>query len=137
MLIVLARPASRSRPASPLPFFKDLLVPLGLLFFPFAALVMVGASNAVNLTDGLDGLAIVPVMIVAACFALIAYLSATRSSPTTSASRSCPARASSPCSAARMVGASLGFLWFNAPPAMVFMGDTGSLASAARSARSR
>ncbi len=57
-----------------LPFFKDLLVPLGVLFFPFAALVMVGASNAVNLTDGLDGLAIVPTMIVAACFALIAYL---------------------------------------------------------------
>ena len=57
-----------------LPFFKDLLVPLGILFFPFAALVMVGSSNAVNLTDGLDGLAIVPTMIVAACFALIAYL---------------------------------------------------------------
>ena len=57
-----------------LPFFKDLLVPLGLLFFPFATLVMIGASNAVNLTDGLDGLAIVPTMIVASCYALIAYL---------------------------------------------------------------
>ena len=57
-----------------IPFLKDSLVPLGLLYVPFAMLVMVGASNAVNLTDGLDGLAIVPVMIVAACFGLIAYL---------------------------------------------------------------
>ena len=90
--------------------------------------MIVGAGNAVNLTDGLDGLAIVPVMIAAAAFGLIAYLSATRSSPTTCRSTSCRAPASWRCSAARMIGAGLGFLWYNAPPAKIFMGDTGSLA---------
>ncbi|MCB1971652.1 MAG: phospho-N-acetylmuramoyl-pentapeptide-transferase, partial [Geminicoccaceae bacterium] len=103
------------------------LIPLGVLFPLMAAFVMVGASNAVNLTDGLDGLAIVPVMIAAGCFALIAYLTG---NVIFSGYLGIPYVAGTGelavfCGA--MVGASLGFLWFNAPPAMVFMGDTGSL----------
>ncbi|MDF1587487.1 phospho-N-acetylmuramoyl-pentapeptide-transferase [Marinimicrococcus flavescens] len=111
------------------PVFKDLMVPLGLLFPVFACLVMVGASNAVNLTDGLDGLAIVPVMIAAGCFGLIAWLvgnvifSGYLGIPYVAGAGELAVF----CGA--MVGASLGFLWFNAPPAMVFMGDTGSLAT--------
>jgi phospho-N-acetylmuramoyl-pentapeptide-transferase len=112
-----------------LPFFKDLLVPLGLLFFPFAALVMVGASNAVNLTDGLDGLAIVPTMIVAACYALIAYLVGNAIFANYLGIPFVPGTGELAVFCGALVGASLGFLWFNAPPAMVFMGDTGSLAS--------
>ena len=112
-----------------LPFFKDLLVPLGLLFFPFAMLVMVGASNAVNLTDGLDGLAIVPAMIVAACFALIAYLVGNAIFADYLGIPFVPGTGELAVFCGALVGASLGFLWFNAPPAMVFMGDTGSLAS--------
>jgi phospho-N-acetylmuramoyl-pentapeptide-transferase len=112
-----------------LPFFKDLLVPLGLLFFPFAALVMVGSSNAVNLTDGLDGLAIVPTMIVAACFALIAYLVGNAIFANYLGIPFVPGSGELAVFCGALVGASLGFLWFNAPPAMVFMGDTGSLAS--------
>ena len=112
-----------------LPFFKDLLVPLGILFFPFAALVMVGSSNAVNLTDGLDGLAIVPTMIVAACFALIAYLVGNAIFANYLGIPFVPGAGELAVFCGALVGASLGFLWFNAPPAMVFMGDTGSLAS--------
>lgn len=114
-----------------IPFMKDFLVPLGLLFIPFAMLVIVGASNAVNLTDGLDGLAIVPVMIAAACFGLITYfvgnavysqyLGITYIAGTGELAIICGA----------LIGAGIGFLWFNAPPAMVFMGDTGSLAMGA------
>ena len=115
------------RDALAVPIFKDLVIALGFLFPIFAAFVMVGASNAVNLTDGLDGLAIVPVMIAAGCFALIAYLSG---NVIFSGYLGIPYVAGAGeltvfCGA--MVGASLGFLWFNAPPAMVFMGDTGSL----------
>ena len=111
-----------------LPFTKDLMLPLGLFFFPFAALVMVGASNAVNLTDGLDGLAIVPSMIVAMSYALIAYLTGNAifasylGIPFVSGSGELAVF----CGA--LIGAALGFLWYNAPPAAVFMGDTGSLA---------
>jgi phospho-N-acetylmuramoyl-pentapeptide-transferase len=111
-----------------LPFFKDLLIPLGLLFVPFAAFVMVGSSNAVNLTDGLDGLAIVPTMIVAACFALIAYLTGNAIFANYLGIPFVPGAGELAVFCGAMVGASLGFLWFNAPPAMVFMGDTGSLA---------
>ena len=111
------------------PVFKDLLVPLGLAFPLWAMLVMMGSSNAVNLTDGLDGLAIVPVMIAAGCFGLIAYLVG---NAIFSGYLGIPFVAGAGelavfCGA--MVGASLGFLWFNAPPAMVFMGDTGSLST--------
>jgi phospho-N-acetylmuramoyl-pentapeptide-transferase len=111
-----------------LPFFKDLLIPLGLLFFPFAALVMVGSSNAVNLTDGLDGLAIVPAMIAAACFVLIAYLTGNAIFANYLGIPFVLGAGELAVFCGAMVGASLGFLWFNAPPAMVFMGDTGSLA---------
>jgi phospho-N-acetylmuramoyl-pentapeptide-transferase len=112
-----------------LPFVKDLLIPLGVFFFPFAALVMVGSSNAVNLTDGLDGLAIVPTMIVAACFALIAYLVGNAIFANYLGIPFVPGSGELAVFCGALVGASLGFLWFNAPPAMVFMGDTGSLAS--------
>ena len=111
-----------------LPFFKDVVVPLGL-FFPFAMLVMIGASNAVNLTDGLDGLAIVPTMIVAACYALISYLVGNAIFAEYLGIPFVPGTGELAVFCGALVGASLGFLWFNAPPAMVFMGDTGSLAS--------
>jgi phospho-N-acetylmuramoyl-pentapeptide-transferase len=110
-----------------LPFFKNVLLNLGWLFPIFAALVMVGSSNAVNLTDGLDGLAIVPVMIVAACFALITYLVGNTVFSNYLQIHFVPGTGELAVLCGALVGASLGFLWFNAPPAMVFMGDTGSL----------
>ncbi|HEX9792033.1 MAG TPA: phospho-N-acetylmuramoyl-pentapeptide-transferase [Kiloniellales bacterium] len=109
------------------PFFKDLLLNLSWFFVPFAIFVMVGASNAVNLTDGLDGLAIGPVMIVAGCFALIAYLVGNSVFSTYLQLNYVPGSGELAVFCGALVGASLGFLWFNAPPAMVFMGDTGSL----------
>ncbi len=111
------------------PVFKDLLIPLGLFFPFFGMLVQVGASNAVNLTDGLDGLAIVPVMIAASCFALIAYLAGNTIFANYLGIPHVPGTGELAVFCGAMVGASLGFLWFNAPPAMVFMGDTGSLAT--------
>ncbi len=111
-----------------IPFFKDLILDLGWFFIPFTVIVLVGSSNAVNLTDGLDGLAIGPIMIAASCFAFIAYLVGNHifasylQIPYVAGS----GELSVFCGA--MVGAGLGFLWFNAPPAQVFMGDTGSLA---------
>ncbi len=119
------------------PFFKDVLVPLGPRSSVFAALVMVGASNAVNLTDGLDGLAIVPTMIAAACFALIAYLVGNAIFANYLGIPFVPGAGELAVFCGAMVGASLGFLWFNAPPAMVFMGDTGSLALGRRARRRR
>jgi len=119
--------ASPSDTSLALPFVKDLLLPLGLMFVPFAMLVMVGSSNAVNLTDGLDGLAIVPVMIAAACFALIAYLAGNAVFANYLQIHFVPGAGELAVLCGALVGASLGFLWFNAPPAMVFMGDTGSL----------
>jgi phospho-N-acetylmuramoyl-pentapeptide-transferase len=111
------------------PFFKNVLIPLGPFFFVFATLVMVGASNAVNLTDGLDGLAIVPTMIAAGCFVLIAYLVGNAIFANYLGIPFVPGSGELAVFCGALVGASLGFLWFNAPPAMVFMGDTGSLAS--------
>lgn len=110
------------------PFFKDVLLNLSWFFIPFAVFVMIGASNAVNLTDGLDGLAIVPVMIAAGCFGLIAYIvgNSIYSGYLQIHYVAGSGELSVFCGA--LVGAALGFLWFNAPPAMVFMGDTGSLA---------
>ena len=109
------------------PFFKDLVINLGWFFIPFSVFIIVGASNAVNLTDGLDGLATVPVILVAACFAFISYvagniifseyLQITYIEGTGEISIFCGA----------IIGSCLGFLWFNAPPAKIFMGDTGSL----------
>jgi len=109
------------------PFLKDLLIDLSWFFMPFAILVMVGASNAVNLTDGLDGLAIVPVMIAAGCFALIAYLVGNAVFANYLQLHQVPGSGELAVFCGALVGASLGFLWYNAPPAMVFMGDTGSL----------
>ncbi len=109
------------------PFFKNILFDLGWFFIPFAAFVMVGSSNAVNLTDGLDGLAIVPVMIAAACFGFIAYLVGNSIYSEYLQLHYVAGTGELAVFCGAMVGASLGFLWFNAPPAMVFMGDTGSL----------
>ncbi|WP_299621325.1 phospho-N-acetylmuramoyl-pentapeptide-transferase [Pelagibius sp.] len=109
------------------PFFKSLLINLSFFFVPFAVFVMVGASNAVNLTDGLDGLAIVPVMIAASCFAFIAYLVGNSIFSEYLQLHYVPGTGELAVFCSALVGASLGFLWFNAPPAMVFMGDTGSL----------
>lgn len=109
------------------PFLKNVLIPLGWFFVPVAAFVVTGASNAVNLTDGLDGLAIVPAMIVAGCFVLIAYLVGNAVFSNYLQIMHVPGTGELAVFCAGMVGAGLGFLWFNAPPAMVFMGDTGSL----------
>ncbi|WP_420405971.1 phospho-N-acetylmuramoyl-pentapeptide-transferase [Nisaea sp.] len=109
------------------PFFKDVLINLGWFFAPFAIFVMVGASNAVNLTDGLDGLAIVPVMIACLCFALIAYLTGNAVFANYLQINHVPGTGELAVFCGALLGAGLGFLWFNAPPAMVFMGDTGSL----------
>jgi len=109
------------------PFFKSLLVNLGIFFVPFAVFVMVGSSNAVNLTDGLDGLAIVPVMIAAGCFALISYLVGNTVFAEYLQVHYVPGTGELTVFCGALAGAGLGFLWFNAPPAMVFMGDTGSL----------
>ena len=109
------------------PFFKNLLIDFGWFFIPFSALVVVGASNAVNLTDGLDGLAIVPAMIVAGCLALITYIVGNQVFSAYLQVHNIPGAGELAVFCGALVGASLGFLWFNAPPAMVFMGDTGSL----------
>ncbi|MQA65381.1 MAG: phospho-N-acetylmuramoyl-pentapeptide-transferase [Alphaproteobacteria bacterium] len=109
------------------PFLKAVLINLGWFFPAFAVIVMVGASNAVNLTDGLDGLAIVPVMIAAGCFALISYLVGNTVFANYLQLHFVSGSGELMVFCGALVGASLGFLWFNAPPAMVFMGDTGSL----------
>jgi len=109
------------------PFFKNVLIELGWFFVPFGVLVIIGASNAVNLTDGLDGLAIVPSMIAAGCFAFIAYLVGNAIFANYLQIHHVAGAGELTVFCGAMVGASLGFLWFNAPPAMVFMGDTGSL----------
>lgn len=110
-----------------IPFLKDVFVNLSWFFVPWALIVMVGASNAVNLTDGLDGLAIVPVAIVAACFGLISYLVGHVIYSDYLHIPYVPGTGELAILCGALVGAAMGFLWFNAPPAMVFMGDTGSL----------
>ena len=110
------------------PFFKSLLIDLGWMFVALAVVVMVGASNAVNLTDGLDGLAIVPVMIAASVFAIIAYLVGNAVFSGYLQIHYVPGSGELAVFLGALVGGGLGFLWFNAPPAKVFMGDTGSLA---------
>jgi phospho-N-acetylmuramoyl-pentapeptide-transferase len=110
------------------PFFKNFMIDLGWLFVPFGMIVVAGFSNAVNLTDGLDGLAIVPSMIAAGVFALIAYLVGNLIFSNYLQIHHVPGAGELGIFCAALVGAGLGFLWFNAPPAMVFMGDTGSLA---------
>lgn len=111
-----------------LPFFKDLVINLGPFFILVAIFVIAGAGNAVNLTDGLDGLAIVPVMIAAATFGVIAYLSGNAKFAAYLQIHHVPGTGELAVICGALIGAGLGFLWFNAPPAMIFMGDTGSLA---------
>jgi phospho-N-acetylmuramoyl-pentapeptide-transferase len=109
------------------PFFKDLLLDLSYGFVIFGMLVIVFSSNAVNLTDGLDGLAIVPVMIATCSFGLIAYLTGNAIYSTYLQIHAVPNAGELSVFCGALVGGGLGFLWFNAPPAQVFMGDTGSL----------
>jgi len=110
------------------PFFKNVVVPLGALFILLGIFVIAGAGNAVNLTDGLDGLAIVPVMIAAAAFGLIAYLTGNANFARYLQIHYVQGAGELAIICGALIGAGLGFLWFNAPPAMIFMGDTGSLA---------
>ena len=110
------------------PFFKTVLFDIGPFFIFFGMLVIAGAGNAVNLTDGLDGLAIVPVMIVAATLACFAWVSGNVVWTRYLQMHYVPGTGELMIICASLIGAGLGFLWFNAPPAMIFMGDTGSLA---------
>jgi len=110
-----------------LPFLKDVLIQLGWFFIVFGTLVVVGAGNAVNLTDGLDGLAIVPVMIAAASFGVIVYLAGNVKFADYLQIHYVRGTGELAVLCGALIGAGLGFLWFNAPPAMIFMGDTGSL----------
>lgn len=109
------------------PVLKDALVNFGPLFFPFAMLVIVGSANAVNLTDGLDGLAIMPVMIAAGTMGAIAYVVGRTDFTEYLQLHYVPGTGEIAVFCAALIGGGLGFLWYNAPPAMVFMGDTGSL----------
>ncbi|MEP2534203.1 phospho-N-acetylmuramoyl-pentapeptide-transferase [Shimia sp.] len=111
-----------------LPVFKDTLINLGFLFVPFAMFVVVGAANAVNLTDGLDGLAIMPVMIAAGTLGIIAYAVGRVDFTEYLDLHYVPGTGEILIFTAGIAGGGLGFLWYNAPPAAVFMGDTGSLA---------
>jgi phospho-N-acetylmuramoyl-pentapeptide-transferase len=110
------------------PFVKGLAVNLGWFFLLFGGFVIVAAGNSVNLTDGLDGLAIVPVMVAAACFGLIAYLVGSVTYSDYLLINYVPGTGELSVVCGALIGAGLGFLWFNAPPAQIFMGDTGSLA---------
>jgi phospho-N-acetylmuramoyl-pentapeptide-transferase len=110
------------------PFFKDIVVDFGWFFIVFSVLVIVGAGNSVNLTDGLDGLAIVPVMIASASFGMIAYLAGNAVFSDYLQIRYVAGTGELAVLCGGVLGAGLGFLWFNAPPASIFMGDTGSLA---------
>jgi phospho-N-acetylmuramoyl-pentapeptide-transferase len=110
------------------PVFKAFLLDLGWLFVPFAMIVIVGSANAVNLTDGLDGLAIMPVMIAAGALGIIAYVVGRVDFTTYLDVNYVPGTGEITIFVAALIGGGLGFLWYNAPPAAVFMGDTGSLA---------
>ena len=110
------------------PFLKDFLLDLGWFYVVFAGVVIVAAGNAVNLTDGLDGLAIVPVMIATATFGFIAYLAGNAIFANYLQIHFVPGTGELAVICGALIGAGLGFLWFNAPPAQIFMGDTGSLA---------
>jgi phospho-N-acetylmuramoyl-pentapeptide-transferase len=125
---VTSTASSGASNAVAIPFVKDYMLQLGMLYVPFAVFVIVGASNAVNLTDGLDGLATVPVIIVALCFIIISYLVGNFVFANYLQLHFVPGAGELAVFCGSLVGACLGFLWFNAPPAQVFMGDTGSLA---------
>jgi phospho-N-acetylmuramoyl-pentapeptide-transferase len=125
-LVRLGRDVSSTSLA--IPFIKELVVNFGWFFVIFGAFVIVGAGNAVNLTDGLDGLAIVPVMIASASFGLIAYLAGNAVFSDYLQINYVAGTGELAVLCGALLGAGLGFLWFNAPPASIFMGDTGSLA---------
>jgi phospho-N-acetylmuramoyl-pentapeptide-transferase len=110
------------------PFFKELVLNLGWFFIIFGAFIIVGAGNAVNLTDGLDGLAIGPVMIAAGCFGVFSYVVGNAFLTDYLQLHFVSGTGELAILCAAVIGAGLGFLWFNAPPASIFMGDTGSLA---------
>ena len=110
------------------PFFKDVLLNVGWFYVAFAAFTIVGFSNAVNLTDGLDGLAIVPVMMAAAAFGMISYLAGNFIFSDYLGIHHVPGSGELSVFLAAIIGGGTGFLWYNAPPAKIFMGDTGSLA---------
>jgi phospho-N-acetylmuramoyl-pentapeptide-transferase len=110
------------------PFFKEVLLNVGWFYVLFAAFTMVGFSNAVNLTDGLDGLAIVPVMMAAGAFGIISYLVGNFIFSNYLGVHHVPGAGELAIFLAAIIGAGTGFLWYNAPPAKIFMGDTGSLA---------
>ena len=110
------------------PVFKDLLINLGIMFVPFAVFVIVGSANSVNLTDGLDGLAIMPIMIASVSLGVIAYAVGRTDFAEYLDVHYIPGTGELLIFVAGLVGGGLGFLWYNAPPAAVFMGDTGSLA---------
>ena len=109
------------------PFFKNFIVYMGIFFIPFALFVIIGSSNAVNLTDGLDGLATVPVMLVALSFTLISYVVGNTIFSEYLHLQYIPDVGEISIFCGSIVGSCLGFLWYNAPPAKIFMGDTGSL----------
>ena len=125
--VAAGQPGSTIGSSVAFPFFKDLLLNLGYFFVVFGAFVIVAAGNAVNFTDGLDGLAIVPVMIASASFGVIAYLAGNAVFSNYLQINFVPGTGELTVLVATVIGAGLGFLWFNAPPAAIFMGDTGSL----------
>jgi len=127
---ILAREPSHVALAGRLafPVLKNALLNLGIFFIPFAMVVIVGAANAVNLTDGLDGLAIMPVMIAAGALGVIAYFVGNRVFADYLDVHYVAGTSEIIVFSAALIGGGLGFLWYNAPPAAVFMGDTGSLA---------
>ncbi len=120
--------ASRTGTNLYLPFVKDMAIPLGFFYIAFAAFIVTGFGNAVNLTDGLDGLATMPMIIAAAAFAIIAYLIGNIRFSDYLGVHHVAGAGELAVFCAALIGACLGFLWYNAPPAAVFMGDTGSLA---------
>ncbi|WP_138379374.1 phospho-N-acetylmuramoyl-pentapeptide-transferase [Luteithermobacter gelatinilyticus] len=128
VLIIMNAAEQDIRDVLAVPFFKSVMINLGWVMIPFAMFIIVGASNSVNLTDGLDGLAIMPVIIASGTFALIAYLVGNSIYADYLQLIYVPGAGELAVFSAAIIGAGLGFLWYNAPPAMVFMGDTGSLA---------
>jgi phospho-N-acetylmuramoyl-pentapeptide-transferase len=131
-VLIIYSPPSPSTPgletSIAFPFFKQLILNVGWFYIAFGAIVIAGFSNAVNLTDGLDGLAVVPVMMAAAAFGLISYLVGNFVFANYLQIHFVPGSGEVAVICAAMIGGGAGFLWYNAPPAKIFMGDTGSLA---------
>lgn len=125
--VVQLNPDAQMTTGLALPFLKNVVLPLGIFYYLFAAFVMVGTANAVNLTDGLDGLAIGPIMIALGCFGVIIYLVSNAVFANYLQLHFVRGSGEVVVLCGALIGAGLGFLWYNAPPAMVFMGDTGSL----------